>query len=141
MLGALSYFEHSRCIRTSFWLNVYLLFTIVFDTARSRSYSLDEQLNQISILFSTRVGVKVFLAAFEGRGKGSLLLPGYAGEPPEAVAGVYSRSLFWWQHALFKKGFNSTLTIDELYQLDKYLRADYLHGIIRSAWDKGKSEP
>ncbi|KAF2439489.1 hypothetical protein P171DRAFT_490190 [Karstenula rhodostoma CBS 690.94] len=137
VLGALSYFEHSRCIRTSFWLNVYLLFTVVFDTARSRSYSLDEQLNQISILFTTRVGVKVFLAVFEARGKGNLLLSGYTDEPPEAAAGVYSRSLFWWQNALFKKGFKNTFSIDDLYQLDKYLRAEYLHGIIKSAWGKG----
>ncbi|KAL5456081.1 hypothetical protein PMIN07_006814 [Paraphaeosphaeria minitans] len=136
VLGTLSYFEHSRCIRTSFWLNVYLVFTVLLDTARSRSFSLDEQLDQISILFSTRVGVKVFLAAFEAKGKGNLLLPGHTDETPEAAAGVYSRSLFWWQNALLKKGFNNTLSIDDLYQLDKYLRADYLHGIIRSAWDK-----
>jgi ATP-binding cassette subfamily C (CFTR/MRP) protein 1 len=138
VLGALSYFEHSRCVQTSFLLNVYLLFTVIFDTARSRSYSLDEQLNQISILFTTRVGVKVFLAGFEARGKGSLLLSGYTGDPPEATAGVYNRSLFWWQHALLKKGFNSTLSIDDLYQLDRYLHADYLNEIMRSAWDKGK---
>ncbi|KAL1591926.1 hypothetical protein SLS60_011518 [Paraconiothyrium brasiliense] len=136
ILGTLSYFEHSRCIRTSFLLNVYLIFTVIFDTARSRSYSLDEQLNQISILFTTRVGVKLFLAGFEARGKGGLLLPGYTNDPPEAAAGVYNRSLFWWQNALFKKGFSNTLSIDDLYQLDRYLQAEYLHAVIGSAWDK-----
>lgn len=138
MFAVLSYFDHSRCIRTSFWLNVYLLFTSVFDIARSRSYSLDAQLNQISILFTTRVAVKVFLAVFEARGKGHLLRAGYTDEPPEADAGVYSRSLFWWQNAMFKKGFKNTFSIDDLYQLDTYLRAEYLHGILQSAWDKGK---
>ncbi|KAJ4299242.1 hypothetical protein N0V90_004486 [Kalmusia sp. IMI 367209] len=136
VLGVLSYFEHLRCIQTSFLLNVYLLFTIIFDTARSRSYALDQRLNQISIVFTTRVGVKLFLAIFEARGKGSLLLPGYTDYPPEAASGVYNRSLFWWQNSLFRKGFKSTLSIDDLFQLDKHLRAEYLHQAIKSAWGK-----
>jgi hypothetical protein len=139
ILGTLSYFEHLRSIRTSFLLNVYLLFTIVFDTARSRTYSLVPELNEISILFTTRVGVKVFLAVFEARSKGHLLLPGYTDYPPEAASGVYNTSLFWWQNALLKKGFNKVLSIDDLFQLDKHLRAEYLHGIIKAAWDKGRS--
>lgn len=137
LLAVLSYFEHLRSIQTSFLLNVYLLFTIFFDIARSRSYSLVPELDEISILFTTRVGVKVFLAVFEGKGKTHLLLPGYTEHPPEAVAGVYNRSLFWWQNALLKRGFKDVLSIDDLYQLDKHLRAEYLHGIIKTAWGKG----
>lgn len=139
VLCLLSYFEHLRSIRTSLLLNLYLLVTVVFDAARSRSYSLDSNLGVISVLFTTRVGVKLFLAIFEARGKRSLLLPGFANCPPEATSGVYSRALFWWQHALFKKGFSNVLSVDDLFQLDKHLLSDYLHSSIRSAWEKGKS--
>lgn len=138
MFGTLSYFEHLRSVQTSFLLNVYLIFTIFFDTARSRTYALDDGLNQISIIFTTRVGVKLFLAIFEARGKGSLLLPGYTDIPPEAAAGVYNRALFWWQNALFKDGFKKTLSIDDLFKLDKHLRANYLHKAIKSVWEKSK---
>ena len=136
-LALLSYFEHLRSIRTSLFLNIYLLVTIIFDAARSRSYSLDSELGVISVLFTTRVGVKLFLAIFEARGKRSLLLPEYADYPREATSGVYNRALFWWQHELFKKGFSNVLSVDDLYHLDKHLRSDYLHSIIRSAWEKG----
>lgn len=138
VLGTLSYFEHMRSIRTSFLLNVYLLFTIAFDTARSRSYSLAPELSEISILFTTRAGIKVFLAIFEARSKAHLLLPGYTDFPPEAGSGVYNRSLFWWQNALLKKGYSNILSIDDLFQLDKHLRAEHLHELIKTAWDKGK---
>ena len=137
VLALLSYFEHLRSVQTSFILNVYLLFTILFDTARSRSYALEQGLNQISIVFTTRVGVKLFLAIFEAKEKGSLLLPDAPSYPPEAASGVYNRSLFWWQNALFKQGFKKTLSVDDLFQLDKHLRANYLHPLIQTAWEKG----
>lgn len=136
VLCLLSYFEHLRSIRTSLLLNIYLLVTVIFDAARSRSYSLDSDLGVISVLFTTRVGVKLFLAIFEARGKRSLLLPAFADCPPEATSGVYSRALFWWQHELFKKGFSNVLSVDDLFHLDKHLRSDHLHTIIRSAWEK-----
>jgi ATP-binding cassette subfamily C (CFTR/MRP) protein 1 len=139
VLCLLSYFEHLRSIRTSLLLNIYLLLTVIFDAARSRSYSLNSDLGIVSVLFTTRVGVKLFLAIFEARGKRSLLLPAFANCPPEATSGVYSRALFWWQHELFKKGYSNILSVDDLFQLDKHLKSDYLHSIIRSAWEKGKS--
>lgn len=136
VLGLQSYFEHRRAIQTSFLLNVYLLFTVLFDAARSRSYSLSGELEVISVLFTTRVGVKLFLAIFEARGKSHLFLPEFADCPPEASAGVYSRALFWWQHALFRKGFSNPLTVDDLYHLDKHLQSEYLHDALQSAWGK-----
>lgn len=136
ILCLLSYFEHLRTVRTSFLLNIYLLVTVVLDAARSRTYSLDKNLEVISVLFTTRVGVKLFLAIFEARSKKSLLLPDWSDYPPEATSGVYSRALFWWQNELFRKGFSNTLSVDDLFDLDKHLRSNYLQQRIQSAWDK-----
>lgn len=111
---------------------------MVFDAARSRSYSLDSSLEIVSVLFTTRVGVKLFLAIFEARGKRSLLLPEYVDCPPEATSGMYSRALFWWQNELLKKGFSNAIAVDDLFDLDKHLRAEYLHRLIQSAWEKCK---
>jgi ATP-binding cassette subfamily C (CFTR/MRP) protein 1 len=135
VLCLLSYFEHLRSVRTSFLLNVYLLFSVVFDTARSRSYSLDNNLELISTLFTTRVGLKFFLAILEAKGKRSILLPKHANCSPEAISGVYSRVFFWWQNALFRKGFNNNLGVDDLFDLDKHLRSEYLYRLIQPKWE------
>jgi ATP-binding cassette subfamily C (CFTR/MRP) protein 1 len=129
-----SYFEHMRMLRTSFWINVYLCITMLFDIARSRTFALDKDLNVISIQFTTRIGVKLFLAFFEAKSKEPLYLPDFTDAPPEAIAGVYNRALFWWQNQMFRKGFSNALSLDELFQLDKHLYADYLQRRIEPAW-------
>ncbi|KAF2707684.1 hypothetical protein K504DRAFT_483031 [Pleomassaria siparia CBS 279.74] len=136
ILCLLSYFEHLRSIRTSFLLNIYLLLTVFFDAARSRTYSMEGSLELISIVFASRVGVKLCLAIFEARGKQNLLLQKFANCPPEATSGVYSRALFWWQNALFRKGFSNVVTIDDLFDLDKSLRSDYLQHRIQPMWER-----
>ncbi|PVH92952.1 hypothetical protein DM02DRAFT_697942, partial [Periconia macrospinosa] len=138
VLGLLSYVEHIRSIRPSFLLNVYLLFTVVFDTARSRSYALDPDLDLISAVFPLRVGVKLFLVIIEAREKRNFLLAKFADCPPEASSGVYKRALFWWLNELFKKGYSNSLTVDDLFHLDKHLQSDYLHRTLGAAWDRGK---
>lgn len=139
VLGLLSFFEHVRSVRTSSLLNVYLFFTVFFDGARSRTFSLNPYHDMISVLFTTRVGVKLFLAIFEARGKDSLLVPGVSQSPPEWTSGVYSRMFFWWQNDLFRRGFSNSLSVDDLFDLDKHLRSDYLQQRIQPAWEKCRS--
>jgi ATP-binding cassette subfamily C (CFTR/MRP) protein 1 len=138
MLGFLSFTEHMRSIRPSFLLTVYLLFTSVFDIERSRGYALTLDLDHVATLFGPRLGLKVFLAIVEARDKRRLLLPDFVNSPPEATSGIYKRATFWWLNALFKKGFSTSLSIDDLFQLDKHLKAEYLHHLIGSSWTRGK---
>jgi hypothetical protein len=139
VLIVLSYFEHLRSIRPSWLINVYLLLTVCFDTARSRSYSLSPDLDTISTVFTSRVGVKLILAIIEARPKQRLLLAEFANCPPEATSGPYKRALFWWLNALFKKGYSESLSVDDLFHLDKHLQSDYLHHLLGSAWHRRKS--
>ncbi|KAF1838182.1 canalicular multispecific organic anion transporter 1 [Decorospora gaudefroyi] len=136
VLGCLSFGEHLRSIRPSFLLNVYLLLTTLFDIARSRSYALDPDLDLIATVFASRLGVKVLLAILEAQEKRKLLLPEFIDCPPEATSGVYKRATFWWLNSLFKKGFSNSLAVDDLFQLDKHLRADYLHHTLETGWAK-----
>lgn len=138
ILVTLSVFEHMRTIRPSLLLNVYLLFTVVFDIARSRSYSLTPELDTISTVFNTRVGVKLILAIIEARPKRRLLLPVFSNGPPESTSGPYKRALFWWLNALFKKGYSESLSVDDLFHLDKHLQSDYLHHLLGSSWGRRK---
>ena len=128
-----------RSIRPSFLLNTYLLFTVAFDIVRSRTYSLNTDLDAIASLFGTRAGVKLVLAVLEALPKRRLLLPEFQGCPPEAASGIYKRSLFWWLNSLFKKGYSGVLRIDDLFILDKYLESDYLHRILTKSWIQCRS--
>lgn len=138
LLGFLSFVEHMRSIRPSFLLTVYLFFTSIFDIERSRSYALTPELDLVATVFASRLAVKVFLAIVEARDKRRLLLPDFANNPTEATSGVYRRVTFWWLNPLFKKGFSTSLAVDDLFQLDKHLTADYLHHLIGSSWARGK---
>jgi ATP-binding cassette subfamily C (CFTR/MRP) protein 1 len=137
-LTVLSAFEHMRSSRPSWLLNVYLLFTVLFDIARSRTYSLRPDLDTIATVFTSRVALKLILAIIEAKSKRRLLLPQFADSPPESVSGPYKRALFWWLNALFKKGFSESLTVDDLFHLDKHLQSDYLHHTIGSCWNRCK---
>ncbi|EMD95327.1 hypothetical protein COCHEDRAFT_112393 [Bipolaris maydis C5] len=134
LLGFFSYVEHMRSIRPSLLLNLYLFFTFLFDIERSRSYALMPELSLIATVFATRLAVKLFLAIVECKDKRRHLLPEYANCPPEATSGIYKRASFWWLNELFKKGYSKALTVDDLFHLDKYLRADYMHNVLGSAW-------
>jgi hypothetical protein len=138
VLLVLSAIEHMRSIRPSWLLNMYLLLTVVFDVARSRTYSLSPELDAVATVFTSRVAVKLILAIVEARPKRRLLLPQFADCPPEAISGPYKRALFWWLNALFKKGYTESLTVDDLFQLDKHLQSDYLHHLLGSSWDRRK---
>lgn len=96
------------------------------------------ELNLAATVFSTRLAVKLFLAIVECKDKRRHLLPEYANCPPEATSGIYKRVSFWWLNELFKKGYSNALTVDDLFQLDKFLRADYMHNVLGSAWARRK---
>ena len=130
-----------RSIRTSTILNIYLFFSVILDAPRSLTYAKTKELDTISTLFTTRIGVKIFLAIFEAKGKSSLLLPPYTDATPESQSGVYNRAFFCWQNSLFKKGFSTTLSIEDLFQLDKHLRSRYLHSLLQNAYEKGMPYP
>ncbi|KAH9869491.1 hypothetical protein IAQ61_006697 [Plenodomus lingam] len=136
VLTVLSFFEHVRTVKPSFILNVYLLFTSIFDIARSRSYSLTPELDLPATIFTTRLAIKILLAIFEARGKRKLLLPEYVDSPSETTSGIYKSASFWWLNELFKKGFSSSIGLDDLFHLDKHLKAEYLHEALGTAWSK-----
>ena len=111
----------------------------MFDIARSRSYSLSADLDTISSVFSSRIGIKLILTILEALPKTRLLCPEYANLPPESTSGPYKRALFWWLNGLLKRGYSDTLKVDDLFPLDRHLQANYLHHILASAWDKCKT--
>lgn len=138
LLSVVSYTEHQKTVRPSLILNIYLIFSILFDAARARTLWLQQYNRNIAITFTISVIVKCLLFLLEATQKGQILRHEYhSSNPPEAISGVLSRSFFWWLNQLFLSGYSTTLHLGDLFSLDKHLVADYLHHVLDSGWKKG----
>jgi len=133
----LSYVEHVRSVRPSFLLNVYLLFSLLFDIACARTLWLQPYNRTLAIVYTASVALKSLILLLEAIEKRRILRPPYKSYPPEAVAGIYNRSFFWWLNSLFRRGFSKALFVPDLFTLDKHLVAQYLENLLQSAWNKG----
>ncbi|EEA22217.1 hypothetical protein TMatcc_008346 [Talaromyces marneffei ATCC 18224] len=135
----LSYFEHTRTIRPSFLLDVFFFLTLLFDIAQCRTLWLRGSGfygNTIAILFTISVVMKALLLALEALEKRRFLRAEYKASPPEATASIFNRSFFWWLNPLFVKGFSSLLRMDDLFDIDKQMRSEYIHERMEKAWNK-----
>ena len=140
VLPLLSYAEHDRSVRPSTLLNVYLFTTLLFDAAHARTLWLRGTSHSIAVVTVVTVVIKIGLLLLEMVEKRRILLPKHAAmSPPEASAGLFNRLFFVWLNGLFRRGFSSYLTVDDLHILDKHLSSQYLEHVLRSAWSKGKS--
>lgn len=143
LLCALSYAEHTRSVRPSFILNTYLFCSLLFDVAHVRTLwlrYLDSYNAVIAIVTTVAVGVELLLVMLEAVEKRNILKSECSHYPPEATAGFYNRSLFWWLNPLFKKGFSNVLSVKDLFVLDKELSSERLLALFEERWSKGASQ-
>ncbi|KAJ5158845.1 ABC transporter integral membrane type 1 [Penicillium coprophilum] len=130
-LVLLSYAEHTRSVRPSFWLNTYLFCSLLFDIAHSRTLwlrSVDPFNDVLAIIATTAVGVKSILFVLEAVEKRHILKSEYAG--------FYNRAVFWWLNPLFKIGFTGVLRVSDLSSLDKELSSERLLARFDQKWSK-----
>ncbi|KAJ6151124.1 hypothetical protein N7470_007718 [Penicillium chermesinum] len=143
LLIALSYAEHTRSVRPSFILNAYLLCSLLFDIARVRTLwlrSISAYNDVIALVTSIALGFKVALVILEAVEKRRILRTEYAGYPPEATAGLYNRCLFWWMNPIFKLGFSTALSIEDLFVLDNELSSEKLLAAFEERWSQVKAK-
>ncbi|KAL4813733.1 P-loop containing nucleoside triphosphate hydrolase protein [Aspergillus spinulosporus] len=139
LLSLLSYAEHNFSTPPSFLLNVYLFITLLFDIAKTRTlwlWQIGGPSQIIAILTSVTVALKLFLLCLESSDKRSILRDEYKAYPPEATGGIFNRMFFWWLNPLFRQGLSQSLTVDDLFVLDKQLSSKHLHLALETAWNK-----
>ncbi|KAL3460707.1 P-loop containing nucleoside triphosphate hydrolase protein [Aspergillus heterothallicus] len=139
LLGLLSYTEHSFSVTPSFLLNIYLLVTLLFDIAKTRTLWLRQSggiSETIAIITSVVVALKFLLFVIEALEKRSILRDEYKAYPPEDTAGIFNKALFWWLNPLFQKGFARALSVNDLYLLDKQLSSKRLHSSLENSWSQ-----
>lgn len=140
VLCVLSYAEHTRSVKPSLFLTIYLFPTLLFDIARTRTLWLrlvSQEERGIAIVSSVAVATKFLLLILESTEKRSILRHEYKSYPPEATAGIFNRAFFLWLNSLFKKGFSSLMSVDDLFTLDKQMDSKRLQDNLETEWNLG----
>lgn len=128
------HFEHTRSVKPSSTLTVYLFFSCLFDIARARTLWAIDGNALVAGLFTTTVPVKLCLLLLECWGKRDLFLPSEITYSREATSGIISRSLFWWLNPLFLRGFREVLSVEKLLDVDKYLGPEIAADNLQRKW-------
>ncbi|EGX89249.1 ATP-binding cassette transporter, putative [Cordyceps militaris CM01] len=134
VLPVLAHMEDRRAVRPSTILSAYLAFTILLDLAQARTLWLVGFSIPIATMFASRLASKLVLLVFEVRSKRCVLKPEYHELPPEATAGIISRSFQFWLNGLFVTGLRSELSVDHLPRLDPDLAGAHLSRKFQNAW-------
>jgi ATP-binding cassette subfamily C (CFTR/MRP) protein 1 len=133
---ALSWFEHNRAIRPSTLLNLYLLFSLVFDAVQVRTLYLRHDDAAILGLFTASISIKTVLLLLEVRSKRGYLKAPYNRFSPETTGGIFNHSFFWWLSPVLTTGFKKILTVNDLSTTDPELLSESLQNQMQSSWNK-----
>lgn len=132
----LSWFEHSRAIRPSTLLNLYLLFSLIFDAVQVRTLYLRHDDASILGLFTASIGLKAALLLLEAKSKRGYLKAPYNRFSQETTGGIFNHSFFWWLIPVLTTGFKKILTLDDLYTTDQELLSEHLQNQMQISWNK-----
>lgn len=131
LLGPLLYMEHMRSVRPADLAVIFLLVSLACDAANALQEGLDTW-----ILPATQLALKLLLVATESRSKQGLLKSPYDSQAPEQLAGILSRTFFWWISPIFVLGNRIMLSGNDLPLIDDQLSSKQLRHRGLKAWDK-----
>ncbi|KAF7595475.1 hypothetical protein BBP40_005811 [Aspergillus hancockii] len=131
MLALLSYLAHDRSVKPSTILNSYLGLTCLFDVPQARTLWLRRDIKYISAVFTAGLACKAITVVLEMVEKRKALKFQYQRWPPEALAGVGNRAVFWWLNPLLLQGSRTILGLANLFDLDQELTSKILRPRFR----------
>lgn len=132
----LSAVEHSRSVRPSTILCVYLLVTIAFDAVQVRTLWLIGQPLSLCVTSSISVFLKAVLLLLESRHKRKSLLEPYRSLPPEALCGILGTSFFWWLNPLMWLGYWASLSLKDLHPTGPEMASCFLDDKFDASWNE-----
>lgn len=136
----LSHLEHLRSIRPSTILNVFLVFTLLFDLTRLRTLHFMSGPQSVTNMLAISWVIKLITLVLEATEKRSLLKKTYQNSPVESTSGVLSRVTFWWLNPVLWLGSKSQLTVENLPALDNDIKAASDCTLISEKWAHGMSQ-
>jgi ATP-binding cassette, subfamily C (CFTR/MRP), member 1 len=128
--------EHSRILRPSSLVLLYLLATVVADAVQVRTLFLRGYATTLAGLSCGSLASRAFLLVLESCSKKSYLKPVEDGYSPEELASVFSRSVFWWLNPILLLGNRKILALEDLYPLNHVLESSSLKARIVRSWEK-----
>lgn len=132
----LSWLEHERSLRPSFFLFCYLFLGVLLDLPRVRTVWMLGSDQLIPILMTCSLALRAVMLVLESIEKRSIIAARVK-YSFEMTASTLSRATFLWLNPLFKLGYKKTLALDDLYPLDERLQAQNLYPTLAQAWGKG----
>jgi len=132
----LSHLEHRRSFRPSSLLCTYLFATLVLDLPQARTLFISRPWRATSIAFPMAMGLKLVVLLLESQSKTKLLLSSDGARSPEETANVFSRRLFWWLNALFRRGYRKALAMSDLFVIDQSMSGRGLGMRLQSVWNR-----
>ena len=136
-----SYLDHTRSIRPSTPLTVYLGLSVLLDLARVRTLVSIVRSRLLAWIFLASFVVKLAIFLLELVEKRSLLKHEWRCASTEATASVYNRSLFIWLNGLFVRGFQTRLLLDSLPPVDPDILSASQPTTLIERWKKGRAIP
>jgi hypothetical protein len=135
-LCPLLFLEDNRSIRPSDLAVVYISVSLAGDFAEVGTAPY-KRWTSVGILPAMgNIFLKLVLLVVESRGK-EMILQGPQGQwPPEELAGVFGRALFWWINPILAKGHRNILTVNNLPLLDHTLSSNIRRQLALKAWDQ-----
>lgn len=140
LLCLLSPLEHSRNLRPSSIINVYLL-SIFLEAVIVRTLWLSSYDADIRNTFTAAFTIKAALLILETVEKQRYFVSDKDRQlSPYAKSSIYNRIFFWWVNGLLRYGYRQRLTPGDLHPLDPAMASDVLDRRFWDAWQKSKSD-
>ncbi|KAK6611190.1 ABC multidrug transporter [Botrytis cinerea] len=138
-IGLLSPLEHSKSLRPSILLGVFLFFTTILDIARARTEWLLPGSSATSAVFVAALVIKSLLLVLEALSKASHSHT-QGPDMPERRSGIYSLSFFAWLNPLIYQGNWGNLTVHDLYPIDEHISSESVDERIQKQWDSSSKD-
>ncbi|KAL3421008.1 hypothetical protein PVAG01_07453 [Phlyctema vagabunda] len=137
----LSHLEHCKAFRPSSIICTYISISLLLDIPQARTLWMSQSQQRwhaTAITFQIAMAIKVLILLLESRGKTQLLLQDDHPRSPEETTNVFSRRVFWWLNKLFRKGYQKSLSLPDLFVLDSNLSSQKLGNDLQSKWDQNR---
>lgn len=122
-LAILSVVEDVRSVHSADEINIYLFFSIAFDSVQARTIWLLPAPVQLSAVVIASIALKLILLLLELRGRRGQLIPEYRLLPLETTSGVFSCRSFWSLNTTLLQGYRTVIKSSGLQSIDSNLAA------------------
>lgn len=131
----LSSIEHTRSIRPSDSINVFLLFSLLFDIPQAQTLWTQAESPVIPSIFTASLTLKALVLYIEARSKRNYLISAYLASSPEALVSIYDRTVLWWMNSLLLQAYSIAVPLQDLSALDPDMAAASLEQDFFHSWN------